>query len=196
MYRFVRVGACADLVQGHMTQTRLKELREAKGLTQERLAELLGVSHAAVQRWEVGKRAPRGKNLERLAGVFHIGIGELFDPPPNILGHSYTLTERDVRPPDDEAKPSLELINSGLQTLPYKPQKFPMNIGGDPVKNGELILRAVKNLENGLNDLSDKFSGDLKQLSQNVGKLGRAIEQAQQIETLAELGHKPRKKRR
>jgi transcriptional regulator with XRE-family HTH domain len=37
-----------------------RELREAAGLSQADIAAALGVSPAAVSRWEAGKRAPRG----------------------------------------------------------------------------------------------------------------------------------------
>ena len=46
---------------------RLRELREAAGLTQEQLAEQIGVKREAVARWEAGKREPGWSNVLALA---------------------------------------------------------------------------------------------------------------------------------
>ena len=39
-----------------MTSEEFKNLREQLGLSQEKMAQLLGVSYATVQSWEVGRR--------------------------------------------------------------------------------------------------------------------------------------------
>jgi transcriptional regulator with XRE-family HTH domain len=46
---------------------RLRELREAAGLTQEQLGERVGVKREAVARWEAGKREPGWSNVLALA---------------------------------------------------------------------------------------------------------------------------------
>jgi len=43
--------------------------RKALGLTQERLAELLGVDRTSVVHWESGRREPVGVTAERLEAV-------------------------------------------------------------------------------------------------------------------------------
>ena len=45
--------------------SRCRSLREAAQLTQEDLASVLGVTRAAVSRWELGERRPRAATLER-----------------------------------------------------------------------------------------------------------------------------------
>lgn len=45
---------------------RIKQLRESKKLTQNKLAKLVGVSPSAVSQWENGDTEPRGKNLHKL----------------------------------------------------------------------------------------------------------------------------------
>lgn len=49
---------------------RIKENRVRCGLSQEKLAERMGVSRQAVTKWEQGKSAPSTENLFRLAEVF------------------------------------------------------------------------------------------------------------------------------
>lgn len=51
------------------TATKIKELREAAGLSQRKLGDLIGVSGAAVAQWETGENRPSLPNLEKLAEV-------------------------------------------------------------------------------------------------------------------------------
>ena len=49
---------------------RIKKLRQNAGMSQEKLAEMVGVSRQAVTKWEAGQSAPGTENLFRLAEVF------------------------------------------------------------------------------------------------------------------------------
>ena len=59
----------------------IAERRRAAGMTQEALAEKVGVGHSAVALWESGLRTPTTPTLPRLAEALGCGIGELFHPP-------------------------------------------------------------------------------------------------------------------
>ena len=48
---------------------RIKEMREKMGLTQEELAERIGVKRNTVWRWENGKAALRAETLERISSI-------------------------------------------------------------------------------------------------------------------------------
>ena len=56
-------------------ETRLYELRKKAGLSQEELANLVGVSRQAVQKWEAGSSRPDLDNLTALAGYFNVTPG-------------------------------------------------------------------------------------------------------------------------
>ena len=56
---------------------RLAELRKAKGLSQEELADKLGVSRQAVSKWERGEASPDTDNLIELAKIYGISLDEL-----------------------------------------------------------------------------------------------------------------------
>ena len=57
----------------------LKELRKAKGLTQEQLAEQFNVSRRSVSRWETGNNLPDLSILIELADYYEIDLRELLD---------------------------------------------------------------------------------------------------------------------
>lgn len=51
---------------------RIKELREAKGYTQEDLAQLAGVTGQAISFWETGKRNITTINAEKIAKALNV----------------------------------------------------------------------------------------------------------------------------
>lgn len=55
----------------------LRSYRERKGLTQAALASRLGLSPAAVSRYEARKREPRSEELRRICDVTGISAGEI-----------------------------------------------------------------------------------------------------------------------
>ena len=56
---------------------RLYELRKQSGLSQEGLADLLGVTRQAVQKWEAGTSRPDMDNLTALARYFNVTLDYL-----------------------------------------------------------------------------------------------------------------------
>ncbi len=57
----------------------LKELRKEKNLTQEQLAEQLGISGRTVSRWETGSNMPDISLLVELAEFYDVSIPEIID---------------------------------------------------------------------------------------------------------------------
>lgn len=57
----------------------LQALRKKRGLSQAKLAELVGVEQPTVQRWESGKRLPDLDSLQQLAKVLGVTPGSLLD---------------------------------------------------------------------------------------------------------------------
>lgn len=54
------------------------DLREKSGLTQEALADKLGITFQAVSKWENGLSCPDITLLPVIAGIFQVSIDELF----------------------------------------------------------------------------------------------------------------------
>ena len=57
---------------------RLKELRQAKGLTQRQLADVLSVIGNAVHCWESDKQEPSMTTLVKLSEYFEVSLDYLF----------------------------------------------------------------------------------------------------------------------
>lgn len=64
--------------------------RRRRGITQEALAEYMGVSKASVSKWETGATYPDITLLPRLATFFHISIDDL-------IGYEPQMTKEDIR---------------------------------------------------------------------------------------------------
>ncbi|MBR2684877.1 MAG: helix-turn-helix domain-containing protein [Erysipelotrichaceae bacterium] len=58
---------------------KLKEARKKAGLTQEELAELIGISRAAVAKWETDNGLPDIENLKTVAGLLDVSVDYLLD---------------------------------------------------------------------------------------------------------------------
>lgn len=63
------------------TRLYIAEWREARGLTQERLADRLGTTGMTISRWETGKSSVNTSVMSALAAAFDIEAEELFHHP-------------------------------------------------------------------------------------------------------------------
>lgn len=84
---------------------KLKFIRKQAGMSQEKLAEKLGVSRQAVTKWETDAGIPDIENIMAISALFHISIDELLSntvtnsSQPDYLYES--VTEYDVDRPKD-----------------------------------------------------------------------------------------------
>ena len=62
----------------YVTGTMIKRLRESKRMTQQQLAEKIGVSDKAISKWETGRGYPDISLIEPLAEALGVSIIELF----------------------------------------------------------------------------------------------------------------------
>ncbi len=66
----------------------IKARRQAVGMSQELLAERVGVSRQAVTKWEKGQSAPSSENLYKLAAVLDTTVEQLLPPSEAAPGPS------------------------------------------------------------------------------------------------------------
>ena len=62
--------------------TNIRKLRDRAGMTQEELAERLGVARSTVTQWENGWSNPRMGMVQKLAGVFHVTSSDIVSDEP------------------------------------------------------------------------------------------------------------------
>lgn len=57
--------------------SKIFELRKKNNLSQEKLAELVGVARQTISKWELGETSPDIKQAKQLAEIFHVSLDEL-----------------------------------------------------------------------------------------------------------------------
>ncbi len=65
------------IMDNYITGATIKRLREAKGVTQQQLADEIGVSSKAVSKWETAKGMPDITLIESLAKALGVSVAEL-----------------------------------------------------------------------------------------------------------------------
>lgn len=83
-----------------MTYSRLREIREASGITQEQLAEMLGVPVLRVWKYENGKSKVGADYIAKVADALSVSADYLLgisdDPTPNELKNGLSVIERQI----------------------------------------------------------------------------------------------------
>lgn len=98
--------------------TKLADLRKRNGLSQEALAEKMGVSRQAVSKWERGESTPDTDTLIELSNLYNVSLDVL-------VGNK---TEDTTPPPEKEKKTKTEPVEKGEPIYPglsAKLLKFP-----------------------------------------------------------------------
>lgn len=93
-----------------MFSDNLKELRKSKGLTQNELGKMCGVSGVSVYKWETGRVEPDISNIKKLSEIFGVSVNMLLDIAP-ADGHEEERDEiyRMLRQlPDDKLEQVME----------------------------------------------------------------------------------------
>jgi transcriptional regulator with XRE-family HTH domain len=75
----------------------LKKLRKLNGLTQIQLAELSGVAHGSIQKYERGVQIPRWENLEKLAKALKCEVHEIDPSKPTLIPHTQEIFDTELK---------------------------------------------------------------------------------------------------
>ena len=90
---------------------RLKELRKEKGLTQQGLADEIGISKITVLRWENGERQIKQDKAQQLADFFGVSVGYL-------LGYSeYNNNQELIKKIHSDNSPDIAWKISGIVSM-------------------------------------------------------------------------------
>lgn len=80
---------------------RLKELRKRKKMTQQELANIIGVTKLTILRWEKGDRQIKSDKAQQLAEYFNVSVGYLLGYEDNNSSVSSVVNEVDLLDSDD-----------------------------------------------------------------------------------------------
>lgn len=76
---------------------KILKLRKKKGLSQDALAELLGVSRQAISKWELGEAMPDISNVIQLSQFFHVSLDFLLNDEYTSDANTPTVNETEQK---------------------------------------------------------------------------------------------------
>lgn len=78
----------------------IHKLRKKQNLSQEQLAEQVGVARQTISKWELGETSPDIKQAQALSQIFNVSLNELIgnDTPEDIISTEKTANENKGRP--------------------------------------------------------------------------------------------------
>ena len=92
---------------------KIKILRKVRGLTQTQLAEKLKVGRATVSNYEIGRRSPHLKELERIAAALGVGLdyfGITQSDTTDLIARARLLFNDDNISPEEKEKTYKEIM--------------------------------------------------------------------------------------
>lgn len=96
----------------------LKKYRNLNGLSQKKLANLIGVSQTAVYSWEKGKMLPKFEQLSNLARVLDVSVIDLIDAETlNLADSVLEIISQEAPNSSETASPSTTQENYLISTF-------------------------------------------------------------------------------
>lgn len=165
------VCACKTRMEDKfMISMRIRELRKQAKLSQEMMAEKIGVSRQAITKWETGLGVPDIENLVAIADLFKLSLDELMgrDIEHETLAKDYlyeSVTEYDI-----DGKKDFDISFMGankLKLYAYEGEKVKVILLSDTISDIQNELKTK------IDDIKWKIDIDIKRvgnLSETVAK--------------------------
>lgn len=114
---------------------KLKAIRKQAGMSQEKLAEKIGVSRQAVTKWETDMGIPDMENIMVISALFHISIDELLSNEKEMKKQTdylyESVTEYDI---DEEKRYDMKLGGASMLVLSgYEGEKIRIRLGSNTI---------------------------------------------------------------
>ena len=170
-YLFATVCACKTKMEDKfMISMRIRELRKQAKLSQEMMAEKIGVSRQAITKWETGLGVPDIENLVAIADLFKLSLDELMgrDIEHETLAKDYlyeSVTEYDI-----DGKKDFDISfmwANKLKVYAYEGEKVKVILLSDTISDIQNELKTK------IDDIKRKIDIDIKRvgnLSETVAK--------------------------
>ena len=127
----------------------IREIRKIHHLTQEQMAEKLGVTRQAVSRWETGSTWPNPEMLKTISGLFSVSVDALLGSPWTSSFQSLTESQN----------PSGLAIERKLWKWLYD------NYSNDFIEEKIELIRDADSFEGAISEMSDRYG-----ISEDVAK--------------------------
>ncbi|MCM1328487.1 MAG: helix-turn-helix domain-containing protein [Ruminococcus sp.] len=181
---------------------RLQQLRKNNNLSQEELAEKIGVSRQAVSKWERAEASPDTDNLILLSRLYNMSLDELLgvnSAPVSLKKEGYADPVREMRPEnytEEEIYPNrkFEENNSIPQGSPFgadigDEERRKTSPNTDFGEIGKAVEKAGRAVGDALNAAGDRVREEMKRpgrngktfedrLENSMTKIGKGIERA------------------
>lgn len=184
---------------------RLLDARRSRGMTQEALAELAGVSQSAIAMWEKGKRTPRVEELVQLASALGEDVSSFLPRPRELEPLRAILRAETTELDQGKLGRELERVVDVAEEMPMQRARIAIS-ATDPHSAAQELLTAAKAEGPPINaariaqlcgvrvvakPLADALSGAILELEDGpVIAVNEAQAMARQRFTIAhELGH-------
>lgn len=149
---------------GSIRLNRIKQLREARGVSQELLADMVGVQKAAVSKWELALVELLARRITGIADALMVQEAEIFEErPPAIVNR--------IRERREAAGLSEDELAARLRMPPHMVRIIE---AATRVPPGDIPMRVVEILDVDLSALWDEpmlVSGDEKELLEAYRRL-------------------------
>lgn len=121
---------------------RLKELRKEKGLTQQGLADDIGVHFRTLQNWENGKADIKSDKAQALADYFDVSVGYLLGFERQLINDNEFLRDENTR------------LNREFSTLSYAVAKA--NLLDKIIEEGDVLQSTLDKCIAKLDEIDQK----------------------------------------
>ncbi|MBQ9087098.1 MAG: helix-turn-helix transcriptional regulator [Clostridia bacterium] len=128
---------------------KIKELRKQRGITQEQLADVIGVSFQAVSKWENNISLPDITLAPVLAGYFGVSLDDLFDYNlEKIKSEVLSIARKTVKYREKDQEEGRKIIEEGLKKFPNNDillcnMLYLINYWKEPDKTIDIALRVI-----------------------------------------------------
>lgn len=95
---------------------KLKQLRKAKGMTQEQVAEKVDITRSTISNYEIGRRTPHLKDLSAIAAVYGVGL-DYFGISPKDEAFDLIARARDIFQNDNVSRETKEELYREMMKL-------------------------------------------------------------------------------
>ena len=144
---------------------KLKEIRKKEGISQEQLAERIGVSRQAITKWETGKGLPDVENMAIIAEIFKTSIDELLrDSVTKAVPATFVYTSETIYDIDCEKHFDINIGNAATIML---------SSGDDEKLHVKLSSETLENIGSMFKIKLDDKKNKLDVICLNKNKLSR-----------------------